>query len=122
MIILIIFAVLIIAVVLEKTLFPLVNVIGTSMFPTYSDGEVIFSTRLFNKKNLKRGDVITYRVLELTGEDRIVIKRVEKIDPVKGVYCLGDNAEVSNDSRYYGYVPFHCIVTKILFPRDKCVV
>ena len=122
MIIVIIFVVLIVAVVLEKTLFPLVNVIGISMFPAYRDGEIIFSTRLFNKKNLKRGDVITYNVLELTGEDRIVIKRVEKIDPVKGVYCLGDNAEVSNDSRYYGYVPYHCIMTKILFPRDKCVV
>lgn len=108
-----------IAVVLDKTLFPLVNVVGNSMYPTYKDGEIIFSTRLFNRHHLKRGDVVTFNSYNVSGERRIVIKRVAIVDEKKGVYCLGDNPSVSYDSRFYGYVPFENIVTKIIRPRDN---
>lgn len=108
-----------IAVVLDKTLFPLVSVVGNSMYPTYKDGEIIFSTRLFNRHHLKRGDVVTFNSYNVSGERRIVIKRVSEVDEKKGVYCLGDNPSVSYDSRFYGYVPFENIVTKIIRPRDN---
>lgn len=106
--------------VILKTVFPLIEVTGCSMYPTYKDGELCFCTRLFRKSRLKVGDVITYRM-----NDRLVIKRVENIckDRVTGellFYCVGDNAENSYDSRSYGFFSNRKIVGKLLDQR-RCL-
>ena len=102
-------------------LFPVIQVIGDSMFPTYIDGEYLFGTRVFRKSTLKEGEVIIYR--SPTEEDRVVIKRIDSIlkDSQGGYhyYCLGDNAECSYDSRNYGYVPSKNVVCKVVNQRRK---
>lgn len=99
-------------------LFPMIQVCGGSMYPTYLDGEIIYGTRLYRKSKLKKGDVVVYK--SPTDESRVVIKRVDHIMVDKDklyVYCLGDNAEFSYDSRAYGYVSSTSLLCKIIKPR-----
>ena len=101
-------------------LFPLIQVIGDSMYFTYLDGEVIIGRRLFIKSHLKVGDVIVYRSPE--DKSRKVIKRIVDIQKDSNdysFYCLGDNPPHSHDSRDYGYVPSKNLVCKIIKARPK---
>ena len=101
--------------------FPLINVIGASMYPTYTNGEIVFGTRLYKKSKLKKGDVIVYR--SPAENDRLVIKRISNI--IKDspneylLYCVGDNHKASYDSRYYGYFSSKNVVCKLLNQRRK---
>lgn len=121
MIKLIVFAV--VTVVIIKYLFPAIQVVGDSMYPTYKDGEVIFGTRLYRKSKLKVGDVILYHSPDEEG--KVVIKRIATIDTFGknnkrlAFYCLGDNSECSHDSRYYGFVNSKRIVCKVINQRTK---
>lgn len=106
--------------VLIYNLFPLIQVIGDSMYFTYLDGEVIIGRRLYLKSNLKVGDVIVYRSPE--DSSRKVIKRIADIKKDSNdysFYCLGDNPPHSHDSRDYGYVPSKNLVCKIIKARPK---
>lgn len=103
-------------------LFPLVNVCGLSMFPTYIDDEIIFSTRLFRKRKIKVGDVIVFKHPYVKG--RLLIKRVadlyyDKKGKLQSIYFLGDNSSDSYDSRNFGYVLTKDLVSKVLFSRKK---
>lgn len=102
-------------------LFPLVNVCGCSMFPTYKDDEIIISTRLFRKNKIKIGDVMVFKHPYVKG--RLLIKRVAEIYYVKGklqsIYFLGDNSPESYDSRNFGFVLKKDLVSKVMFPREK---
>ena len=56
--------------------FPLAIVKGRSMLPTYKDGDVLLTTRLFNRNKLKIGQVYVYkRVNEDDGQEHLVVKR-----------------------------------------------
>ena len=107
-------------------LFPLVQVVGNSMHPTYKDTEIIMGTRLYFKSRLKKGDVIVYH----SPDGRIVIKRIFKVMKDKVVlnktlfnrvetyyYCVGDNSEYSHDSRNYGYIDSKKLVCKVINQR-----
>ena len=102
-------------------LFPPIQVIGDSMFPTYKDGEIIFGRRVYSKYFLKKGDVIVY--ISPDEEGRNVIKRIDEIRlDNRGhyiFYCLGDNPECSYDSRDYGFVPAKNLVCKVINQRSK---
>lgn len=106
--------------ILFVSIFPIVEVVGDSMFPTYKDGEILLGTRLYKKSQLKVGDVILYRMNE-EGDTRIVVKRIEKIREYRGdlqFFCVGDNSSVSFDSRYYGYVSSKQLVCKLIDQRS----
>lgn len=116
------FLVLIIAVlIIVYFQFPIIQVIGDSMFPTYQDGEILFGTKMYRKSKLKKGEVIIYR--SPMENDRVVIKRIDSIlEDHRGgyhYYCLGDNPECSYDSRNYGYVPSKNVVCKVINQRGK---
>lgn len=102
-------------------MFPIIQVIGDSMYPTYLDGEFLVGTKFYRKSALKEGEVILYE--SPTEDGKIVIKRIHSIiQDHRGVfhyYCLGDNAEQSYDSRYYGYVPSKNVVCKVIDQRAK---
>lgn len=102
-----------------KYLFPIFQVVGDSMYPTYFDGEILIGTRLFRKSKLKPNDVVLYRCP--TDTNKVVIKRVSNVRSCgKGkvdIYCLGDNAKHSYDSRRYGYVQDFYIVCKVIDQR-----
>lgn len=101
--------------------FPLIQVIGDSMYPTYKEGEILLGTRLYKKSNLKAGDVVLFRCSY--DNNRIVIKRIDHIVTVnkepKLFYFLGDNPEHSYDSRHYGYVSSKNLVCKVINQRRK---
>lgn len=81
--------------------FPIVEVCGDSMYPTFKDKEFILATRLYKKSKLKQGTVVLFR--PPNNDNRVVIKRIDHI--YHGLmYCLGDNPDESYDSRNYGYV------------------
>lgn len=103
-------------------LFPIIQVVGESMYPTYLDGEILVGTRLYRKSKLKKGDVIVY--YSPTEEKKAVIKRIDSVSV--GIsrneldfYCLGDNADRSYDSRDYGYISSKRIVCKIIDQRRR---
>lgn len=108
--------------VAEHFVFPLVNVCGNSMFPTYHDGEIILSRRIFRKNKIKPGDVMVFK--HPTVKNRLLIKRVSEVfrdkkGEVQSIYFLGDNAPDSYDSRNFGYVLVEDLVSKIIKPRRK---
>jgi signal peptidase I len=63
--------------IVEHYVFPLVNVCGNSMFPTYHDGEIILSRRIFRKNKIKPGDVMVFK--HPTVKNRLLIKRVSEV-------------------------------------------
>lgn len=112
----------VVGVVIEHYVFPLVNVCGNSMLPTYHDGELVFSTRIFRKDKIKPGDIMVFR--HPTVRDRLLIKRVDKVfkdnhGEIQSIYFLGDNAPDSYDSRNFGYVLINDLVSKVIKPRKK---
>ena len=118
-----------------------VRVTGTSMNPTYVNGQILLADR--NPDEIIRYDVVVIdtdnkllikRVIGLPGEhvvyknNTLYINDKPKYD-VKGFvgitsdfdvnlndgeyYCLGDNREVSQDSRYYGAFTKKQLVAKV---------
>lgn len=97
-------------------MFPIVEVCGDSMSPTYNDGEFLLSTRLFKRENIKVGDVFIFDHPYVEG--RLLIKRVAKIKA--GDYFFeGDNSDNSYDSRDFGYMRPDCLVSKVINPRKR---
>ena len=110
-------------------LFPVIQVCGNSMSPTYTDGEYIWGRRLYRKSKLKKGDVIIYTCPH---DGQTVIKRIGEIirlnsGQFKGsdienklvFYCYGDNPSQSFDSRNYGGVLQNYLICKAITQRTK---
>ena len=94
-------------VVIFKTVFLIGYVPTESMEPTLKKGSCIIGVRIFSE--LKVGDIIVFR-----HEGRMLVKRIAAVGgeyvkrgeaelavPEGCYYVLGDNAEVSWDSRYW---------------------
>ena len=101
--------------------FPLAKVSGRSMFPTYKDGGLLLTTRLFNRDKLKVGQVYVYKRIDNEGHEHLVVKRLTdnvKL-PHRGLdnmcYFEGDNPEESYDSRQYGFIFAEQIVAKVIW-------
>ena len=106
--------------------FPLAIVNGRSMLPTYKDGDVLLTTRLFNRNKLKIGQVYVYkRINEDDGQEHLVVKRLTDVIsyPLLGLenqcYFEGDNPEESYDSRQYGFINAEQIVSKVIWQVRK---
>lgn len=100
------FVFLLIAIILHQVFF-IVEIKGRSMEPTYRDGDFVLATRLCS---VKENDVV---VIDHDGE--IVIKRIETIYPKsKTMFVLGDNTNLSEDSRDYGCLPLTSIQGSVL--------
>jgi signal peptidase I len=70
------------------------RVVGPSMQPTLSQGELVLGLRW---RKARVGSIVIADV-----DGREIIKRVAKIGE-RGVYLLGDNLAYSTDSRTYGW-------------------
>lgn len=100
--------------------FPIVTVCGDSMYPAYKNKEKIISTRLFYPDKLKSGDVVVFIPPSKTRDEiQFVIKRVYAVNEDGKIFFLGDNSEISYDSRDYGYVDKSRLVSKVIKPRPK---
>lgn len=101
--------------------FPLAKVSGRSMLPTFKDGSLLLTTRLFNRYKLEIGQVYVYTRTDEEGQEHLVVKRLTNTTslPYKGYEYLlffeGDNAEESYDSRQYGFINAEQIISKVIW-------
>lgn len=106
---------------LYHSFFTLSVVRGKSMEPTFHDGQVILVGKgglLFGP--LKRGDVVVF-----TRDGQLLVKRVVALPyetapdgtrvPADHIYVVGDNLEVSEDSRTFGPIPLRSVIGKVLY-------
>ena len=100
------------------------QVCGTSMFPTYKDGEIVVCLKL-SKEKIQVGDVGVFK--HPRKADRFVIKRVAKIEyfdnstlgGFKSYYVLGDNSNDSEDSRDWGWLPEAYLLGRVIPNKKK---
>lgn len=106
---------------LYHNFFTLSVVRGKSMEPTFRDGQVVLVGKgglLFGP--LKRGDVVVF-----TRNGELLVKRVVALPyetapdgtqvPANHLYVVGDNLEVSEDSRSFGPIPLSSVIGKVLY-------
>lgn len=98
--------------------FPVIQVCGDSMHPTFKDGDIILGCRSFN---IRTNAVYIYH--PPVGE-KYVIKRLTQISSTTGkLFFEGDNLDYSYDSRMYGYVSRDKVVARYIFTihrRKEC--
>ena len=98
--------------------FPLIEVCGDSMNPTFKNGDIILGCRLYS---LKRKSVYVYH--PPVGE-KYVIKRLTQVSSTTNkLFFEGDNPDNSYDSRMYGYIARDKVVAKYIFTiyrRKEC--
>jgi signal peptidase I len=114
--------------------FNTVIVSGSSMLPTYKNGRRLLASRAYwlvgpiRDKDIVvikgdgPSDYIIKRVYKMGGEvvdfanvpEQWTIAMGEFVVPTGNVYVLGDNREVSEDSRKFGPVPVDRILGKIV--------
>ena len=106
----VILLILILVIVTKYYVFPNLDIVGNSMYPTLLDGEKKHSRRFFNKFDTpKIGRIYVYR--DPTG--KLVIKRLKMIKG-NSCYFVGDNPSMSYDSRYYGFINRKHIVAVLM--------
>lgn len=88
---------------------------GRSMMPTFRPNQIIIASGWFHSVDV--GDVI---ILKHHGLEKI--KRIEQIDPLRGVFVIGDNAAESTDSRSFGWLDLDEIIAKVRWPSYLPVV
>ena len=110
----VILAIVLIVIAFLIYMFPLVQVCGDSMLPTYNDGDILIGCRLFS---IDTSAVYVFR--PPVGEN-YVIKRLAFVSPKSGkLFFMGDNLNFSYDSRMYGYVSRDKVVAKCIFTIHK---
>ena len=107
---------------LDKKVFPLAYINGDSMLPTYHDGEIIITKKLFDRQKLKAGDVVVIENKTGVGHDYF-IKRIGYFEIENGikkkVAVYGDNADNSYDSREFGTIPIENVICVLIKSRPK---
>ena len=88
--------------------FTRIRIVGPSMEPAMRSGDwwIVRRTR-----RLRPGDAVL--MAHPRRPEALVVKRLERRDP-EGWWVLGDNAEMSEDSRQFGTVPPDLIVGRLV--------
>jgi nickel-type superoxide dismutase maturation protease len=81
-----------------------VEVVGSSMAPTFQPGDRLLLVRRF--RSLRVGDLVA--LTDPSFLDRRLVKRVRSIDAGAAI-VVGDNEAASTDSRSFGAVPCDAI-------------
>ncbi len=84
------------------------RVVGKSMAPTLQPGRLVFARK---PRSIRPGDIILFRQ-----GPKEYIKRVDRINNDR-LFVLGDNQELSTDSREFGWLDMSTLVAKVVWPR-----
>lgn len=84
------------------------RVVGDSMFPTLSDGQLVLAHMI---RSFRTGQVVIAHV-----NGREVIKRIKKIENGK-IFLEGDNKQASTDSNNYGPLTDTHVEGIVFWPR-----
>ena len=113
-----ILAIVLAVIVVISYVFPVIEVCGYSMNPTFNNGDIILGCRLYS---LKKKSVYVFH--PPMGE-KYVIKRLTQISSTTGkLFFEGDNPDHSYDSRMYGYVSRDKVVAQYIltiYRRKEC--
>lgn len=85
------------------------QVAGSSMQPVLRPGQLVIGWAGFRR--LRTGDVV---ILRHNGLEKI--KRIYKMRS-NLIFIVGDNAELSTDSRSFGWLPQSSVLAKVIWPR-----
>ena len=93
--------------------FSRIEVSGASMSPTLDDGDfVIVDQHAYRRRAPAIGDIVLLRDPRVP--DRELVKRVARIDAVRGIWVEGDNPEASTDSRDFGWIAPESIAGRVV--------
>jgi nickel-type superoxide dismutase maturation protease len=81
--------------------------VGKSMEPTIKSGKLLFTS---SYSKISEGSVV---IIKLDGKE--IVKRIKIIDGDK-FFVLGDNSEMSTDSRTFGWVNKDNLIGKVVWP------
>lgn len=107
------------------TVFYIVNnysihqVSGHSMDPTFQDGDLILVKLTGEPQNMDVVVLTTTKIDNYENDPGNVIKRYYEDYSTDGYFVLGDNSEVSYDSRYYGEAPKEALQGIVVFDISK---
>ena len=89
------------------------QIVGRSMQPSFTEGGILVGFGWF--KGVMPNDVV---IIHHNGREKV--KRVHQVR--KGeLYVLGDNSELSTDSRDFGWLPLEAVTAKVVWPRTEAV-
>lgn len=94
-----------------KPPFLLRHIVGKSMLPSFKEGGILVGLGWF--AGIKPSDVVI-----ILHEGREKVKRVHKVRDGE-LYVLGDNSDLSTDSRDFGWLPLEVVTAKVIWPRTE---
>jgi nickel-type superoxide dismutase maturation protease len=92
----------------QKSLIYLRRVVGMSMWPTLRPDQLVIAWRW---GVLRPGALV---IIRHGGLEKI--KRLQQLTATT-IFVLGDNPDVSTDSRNFGWLPRSAVVAKVVWPR-----
>ena len=96
-------------------MFPLARfrIEDASMEPALRAGDYVLVNRwAYGRRGPRAGDVVVFRDPEAPA--RLLVKRVERVDPSGAVLVRGDNDAFSRDSRAFGAVGREGLIGKVV--------
>lgn len=85
------------------------RITGKSMEPTLISGRVVV---ISGTRRVRAGDIVVVRHEGIEKIKRIVTYNIDKI------FVIGDNSELSTDSRHFGWLPYSVLQGKVIWPRN----
>jgi len=82
------------------------------MTPTLHPGQIVVASGWFLRPRSGQVVIVNHNGLQK-------VKRIERVDPRRGVFVVGDNPHQSTDSRHFGWVSLNNIVGRVLWPRTS---
>ena len=111
-------ALIVVVIAILLYIFPIIEVCGESMNPTFNDGDIILGCRLYSL------NVNSVYVFHPPVGEKYVIKRLTQVSSTTNkLFFEGDNSDCSYDSRMYGYISRDKVVAKYIFTiyrRKEC--